>query len=207
MDTEPTANPVTAAPETLQNAVVDVTRLIYMLYQDVEQQISRADFKAQITLSTSAILAAVMSNLGLGVTKWRLAEMDGRELAALVIWILSAACLCSAIGYALSATFPRSAGQSSVTPATPNLYFSGHLIHLPPEEYAQRFCAQTNHEVKIRTLQQIQVKSTVLEAKLRCVRRGLMMLVAALACWATARLLLLASTGALDMPKQMLSGH
>jgi hypothetical protein len=46
---------------------VDVTRLIYMLYLDIEQQINRADMKAQITLSTSAILIGVMVNLGVGV--------------------------------------------------------------------------------------------------------------------------------------------
>lgn len=191
----------------VQQTPVDVTRLIYMLYQDIEQQISRSDLKAQITLSTSAILAAVMSNLGLGMAKWRVAEMAGLEIAALVAWITSAMCLCFAIGYALSAAFPRSAGKSDAPPADPNLYFSAHLVHLSPENYAHRFCAQTNQEVKLHTLQQIHVKSTVLEAKLLCVRRGLLMLVSALACWALARLLLLISSGAFEVPKQMLTGQ
>jgi len=187
----------------VQQTPVDVTRLIYMLYQDIEQQISRSDLKAQITLSTSAILAAVMSNLGPGLANWRVAEMAGLEIAALVTWITSAMCLCFAIGYALSAAFPRSAGKADALPANPNLYFSAHLVRLTPESYAQTFCAQTNQEVKLHTLQQIHVKSTVLEAKLLCVRRGLLLLVMALACWALARLLLLFSSGALEMPKQM----
>ncbi len=37
---------------------LDVSRMIFMLYQDVEQQINRADLKSQVTLSTASILAA-----------------------------------------------------------------------------------------------------------------------------------------------------
>ncbi len=191
----------------VQQIPVDVTRLIYMLYQDIEQQISRADLKAQLTLSTSAILAAVMTNLGLGVTKWRIAEMDPMEIAAFITWTGSAACLCLAIGYALSAAFPRSAGKAGASRENANLYFSSQLIQLSPDEYARRFCAQTNQDVKQRTLQQIHVKSTVLEAKLYCVRRGLNFLVTALAGWALSRLLLLVGTGALEVPQQMLSNR
>jgi hypothetical protein len=51
----------------VNDAQVDVTRLIYMLYLDIEQQINRADTKAQITLSTSAILIGIMVNLGVGL--------------------------------------------------------------------------------------------------------------------------------------------
>lgn len=191
----------------VQQTPVDVTRLIYMLYQDIEQQISRSDLKAQITLSTSAILAAVMSNLGLGMATWRIAEMSTLDIAALIAWVTSAGCLCFAIGYALSAAFPRSAGKSATPLENPNLYFSAHLVQLSPAVYAERFCAQTNQEVKLSTLQQIHVKSTVLEAKLLCVRRGLLLLVTALACWALARLLLLISSEALEVPKQMLSSN
>jgi len=189
----------------VEQTPVDITRLIYMLYQDVEQQISRSDLKAQITLSTSAILAAVMTNLGLGVKTWAFTQMSPLEAVALGAYVLSGVCLCFAIGNALSAAYPRSLGKSATPLADPNLYFSAHLIHLPPAEYSQRFCVQTNHEVKHRVLQQIHAKSRVLEAKLHFVRRGLRMLVGAMAFWALARLLLLAVTGGLEVPGQMLS--
>jgi hypothetical protein len=189
----------------VEQTPVDITRLIYMLYQDVEQQISRSDLKAQITLSTSAILAAVMTNLGLGVKTWAFTQMSPLEAVALGAYVLSGVCLCFAIGNALSAAYPRSLGKSATPLADPNLYFSAHLIHLPPAEYSQRFCEQTNHEVKHRVLQQIHAKSRVLEAKLHFVRRGLRMLVGAMAFWALARLLLLAVTGGLEVPGQMLS--
>lgn len=194
--TPPVTTSTVSSGTLVEHTPVDVTRLIYMLYQDVEQQITRTDFKAQITLSTSAILAAVMTNLGLGVESWNVTAMPAWEVAALLTWIGSAGCLCFAIGYALSAAFPRSVGRAVVPPDNPNLYFSAHLIQLKAEEYAQRFCAQTNHEVKLRVLQQVHAKSIVLEAKLHYVRRGLRMLVSALACWALARLLLLVAAGA-----------
>jgi hypothetical protein len=180
------------------NTPMDVTRFIYMLYQDVEQQISRVDFKAQITLSTSAILAAVMSNQGFGPKSWKLAEAHGWEMAALLAWVGSAIALCFAIGYALAAAFPRSLRNTGNLIGNPNLYFSGYIVQLSPEDYARSFCAQSNHDVKVSILQQIHVKSRVLETKLRSVRAGLRMLVLALACWALARLFLLAGTALMD---------
>jgi len=178
---------------------VDVTRLIYMLYQDVEQQISRVDFKAQITLSTSAILAAVMSSQGLGAKGWRIADAHGWEFAALLAWAGSAIFLCFAIGYALSAAFPRSLRNTSTLVGNPNLYFSTYIVQLSPEDYARSFSAQSNNDVKVSVLQQIHVKSRVLETKLRSVRLGLRMLVCALTCWALARLLLIVGTATLDI--------
>lgn len=203
----PTVNAVSMTPTTalVDQTPVDITRLIYMLYQDVEQQINRADLKAQITLSTSAILAAVMTNLGLGVKTWSVTHLSVGESVAVAAYVISGICLCFAIGNALSAAYPRSLGKSTTPLADPNLYFSAHLVHLPPAEYSQRFCAQTNHEVKHRVLQQIHAKSRVLEAKLGFVRRGLRMLVGAMAGWALARLLLLIATGGLEVPGQMLS--
>ncbi|HWA29010.1 MAG TPA: Pycsar system effector family protein [Lacunisphaera sp.] len=176
---------------------VDVTRLIYMLYQDVEQQISRVDFKAQITLSTSAILAAVMSSQGLAAKGWRMADAHGVDLVALVVWIASAIFLCFAIGYALHAAFPRSLRNTSTLVGNPNLYFSGYIVQLSPEDYARSFCAQSNNDVKVSVLQQIHVKSRVLETKLRSVRLGLRMLVMALSCWAFARLIMIVGTATL----------
>jgi hypothetical protein len=143
--------------------------------------------------------------LGLGVKVWNVGSMSALEIAALVAYVASGICLCYAIANALSAAYPRSVGKSNTPLANPSLYFSAHLIHLPPAEYSQRFCAQTNHEVKHRVLQQIHAKSQVLEAKLTRVRRGLKMLVLAMVGWAAARLLLLIASGGLEVPGQMLS--
>ena len=75
----------------VKDTQVDVTRLIYMLYQDVEHQINRADLKAQITLSTSAVLTAMLVNLGTGVRTQNFAQMQVFEGVALHLgWILQA---------------------------------------------------------------------------------------------------------------------
>ncbi len=55
----------------------------------------------------------------------------------------------------------------------------------------QRFCAQTNEDLKERVLRQIHVKCRVLEAKLCFVRRGLRSLVAGIAFWGIAHAVLL----------------
>ena len=70
----------------VQDTQVDVTRLIYMLYLDIEQQINRADLKAQITLSTSAVLMAMLVNLGTGIRAEKFANMNSFESAVLVLY-------------------------------------------------------------------------------------------------------------------------
>ena len=42
-------------------------RLIYVPDQDIERQINGADLKAQITRSSSAVLMAMLVNLGTGI--------------------------------------------------------------------------------------------------------------------------------------------
>lgn len=192
-------NLVTSATS-VGSSPIDVSQVVYLLYQDVEQQISRVDFKAQLTLSTSAILAALMTYQGLGMKSGRITEAHGWEFVALLTWMASAICLCVAIGYALAATFPRSLRNATPLIGNPNLYFSSYIVQLSPEDYARSFCAQSNNDVKVSVLQQIHVKSRVLESKLSSVRLGLRLLVAALGCWALARLLLLISAGALNVP-------
>jgi hypothetical protein len=187
----PISTSLVTAVTSVENTPVDVTRLIYMLYQDVEQQISRVDFKALITLIISAILAAVMSSQGLGLKSWQIGEAHGWELVALVTWVGCAICLCGAVGFAIYAAFPRSLNNTETTAGNPNLYFSAYIVQLSPADYARSFCAQSNQDVKASVLQQIHVKSRVLETKLRSVRLGLCMLVLALGGWALARLLML----------------
>jgi len=168
---------------------LDVSRMIYMLYQDVELQINRADLKSQITMSTASILAALAVNLGLGFAGGT-SQWNGIEWTALVLYGLCAVFLCSAIGFAVAAAYPRSVGKGKTLAANPNLYFSADLIRLEPDDYVQRFCAQTNEDLKERVLRQIHVKSRVLEAKLSFVRRGLRSLVIGILCWGAAHAVL-----------------
>ncbi len=167
----------------IRDTPVDVSRMLYMLYQDIEQQINRADFKAQITLSTCTILAALAVNLGLGFATPGEDKLHFYELVALVCYALCAVCICSAIGFAVAAAYPRSVGKGMRPLSNLSLYFSADVIRLPAEDYVTLFVSQTNENLKENVLKQIQIKCRVLEAKLAFVRHGLRALVASIFWW------------------------
>lgn len=179
----------------VRDTQVDVTRLIYMLYQDMEQQISRADMKAQLTLSTSAVLMAMIVNIGTGAQTRNMAGLQWFEALALLLYLLFFVCMCFAFGRGIAAAFPRAVRKSGGENHHPNLYFSGQIALIPGEEYADLFCQQSNDGVKRSVLGQIHSKSLVLEAKLHNVRKGMTFLLLALGWWIVARLVLLAGYG------------
>jgi len=195
---EPTssaANLLGTVTTLVQDTQVDVTRLIYMLYLDIEQQINRADLKAQITLSTSAVLVAMLVNLGTGIRTESFAAMNTFESAVLLLYLVFLFCMCCAFGWGISAAFPRAVTKASEVNSHPNLYFSAQIAAIPGEDYADLFCRQSNDGVKCSVLGQIHSKSIVLEAKLRNVRKGMKFLLVAFAVWIVARVILLAGYG------------
>jgi len=197
----PPASPVVSSAATsatsLNDVPVDLSRMLYMLYLDLEQQISRADFKAQITLGTSTLLAALAVNLGLGFATPGIERFVGLEWIALTFYSLCALSICGAIGFAVVAVYPRSAGRSKTLPADPNLYFSVDIIRLDPADYVARFLSQDHQQLKESVVRQIQLKSRVLDAKLAAVRRGLVALVASVVFWAVGHATLLVAYGKL----------
>jgi len=179
----------------VQDTQVDVTRLIYMLYQDIEQQINRADLKAQITLSTSAVLMAMLVNLGTGVKNQSFANMSWFEGCVLLLYLLFIICMSCAFGRGIAAAFPRAVNKISDKNRHPNLYFSAQIAAIPGDDYADLFCKQSNDGVKRSVLGQIHSKSMVLEAKLHNVRKGMKYLLIAFGIWIVARLVLLVGYG------------
>lgn len=176
---------------------LDITRVIQILYQDVELQINRADLKAQITLSTAAILAALVVNVGFGITTLELRQWITMEWVAATVYLFFLLCLCATIIHALMATYPRAILRTKNTITNPSLYFSGHIITLDCEDYAQRFEEQANSQVLSRLIMQVHAKSRVLEMKLSHIRVGLRCLGVALILWLVARGLLVLAYGRL----------
>ncbi len=166
-----------------------------MLYQDVEQQINRADMKAQLTLSTSAVLMAIIVNMGVGVRAQGFTNMQWFESMAVLLYLLFIPCMCFAFGRGIAAAFPRAVKKNGGENHHPNLYFSGQIALIPGEDYADLFCKQTNDGVKRSVLGQIHSKALVLEAKLHNVRKGMTYLLLALGLWIVARLVLLVGYG------------
>jgi hypothetical protein len=179
----------------VQDTQVDVTRLIYMLYQDVEQQINRADLKAQLTLSTSAVLMAMIVNMGPGLRLQGWAGMQWFEYAVLALYALFILFMSFAFGRGIAAAFPRAVRKAPDANRHPNLYFSGQIAKIPGDEYADLFCRQSNDGVKRSVLGQVHSKCIVLEAKLHNVRKGMTYLLLALGIWIVARLVLLIGNG------------
>ncbi len=179
----------------VKDTQVDVTRLIYMLYQDVEQQINRADLKAQLTLSTSAFLMAIIVNIGPGLQLHSWAGMQIFEYVVLVLYALFIATMSLAFGFGIAAAFPRAVKKAPDINCHPNLYFSGQIAKIPGDEYADLFCQQSNDGVKRSVLGQVHSKCIVLEAKLYNVRKGMSCLVMALILWLTTRLVMLIGNG------------
>jgi hypothetical protein len=174
---------------------LDITRVIQILYQDVELQINRADLKAQISLSTAAILAALVVNVGLGITTREAGDWRPLEWAAAVVYLFFLICLCATIIHALLATYPRAMGKARDIATNPCLYFSGHIITLDSDDYAQRFEQQANADVLSRLIKQVHAKSRVLELKLSHIRVGLRCLGVAMLLWLLARCLLIFAYG------------
>ena len=179
----------------VQDTQVDVTRLIYMLYLDVEQQINRADLKSQLTLSTSAVLMAMIVNMGPGLRLHSWAGMHVFEYIVLALYSLFIVSMSFAFGYGIAAAFPRAVKKASDINRHPNLYFSVQIAKIPGDDYADLFCEQSNDGVKRSVLGQVHSKCIVLEAKLHNVRKGMSCLVIALILWIAARLVLLTGSG------------
>lgn len=118
---------------------VDVTRLIYMLYLDIEQQINRADMKAQWTLSTSAILIGITENLGAGVELGKAGGPAPHEWLALAHYGIFIVAMCLAFDRGIAAAFPRAIRKTAGVNHHPNLYFSGQITLFLQHEYADFF--------------------------------------------------------------------
>jgi len=161
----------------------------------VEQQINRADLKAQITLSTSAVLMAMLVNLGTGVRTPSFAQMQVFEGVVLLLYLLFIVCMSCAFGRGIAAAYPRAVNKAANLNRHPNLYFSRQIAAIPGDDYADLFCQQSNDGVKRSVLGQIHSKSIVLEAKLHNVRKGMKFLLVAFGLWIVARLVLLVGYG------------
>lgn len=115
----------------LRETPLELTRIIQVLYADVEAQINRADLKAQIALSTSAILAALVANLGMGLVTREVTKWSAIDWTVVILYSLFLTCACCSIVHALLAAYPRAIGRKDTHRGLPGLYFSGHVIQLP----------------------------------------------------------------------------
>src|SRR3546814_5090181 len=84
---------------------LDLTRLLTTLYQDLEQQITRADMKANLILAANSVLIAGAVNVAVSFLR----EADELRHSCLLLLSLLPAVLMSALAiyHALSVAYPR----------------------------------------------------------------------------------------------------
>lgn len=164
---------------------IDLTRLMSTLYADLEQQIARADAKANLVLAANSILIAGSINMSVSYVR----NSEGLQHVLLLVFCLAPAVLLSALAvhYALSVAYPR----LHVAPATPpgeasatsELLSSFLIARRSANDYVQAFLDSSLDEVKRQVLLGIHAKATVLQTKFRYVRFGIWATVGAFVFW------------------------
>ncbi len=145
------------------------------LLHHVEQQLARADNKAQYTLVVDALLL-----VGLLL----LAPAGGRPLLQLLVFLATAALLVSIV-FCLSVVMPKLNPPGLQV----NLFYFSSILTVSEAEFASRFRALTPEEVESMLLSELYVLSAITQGKFLKIRRSHMALYLGLGLWALAFLL------------------
>lgn len=185
----PSPDAVRPHPPTLvSEAPVDFSRLLYLLYLDIEQQITRADTKSQLILSIDTVLLAVISSSILGLPTGSESETNLPIMILILSDLFILAMLIVSIMFAMQATFPR---FSRTQPAgRKSFYFVGHIIAQSAEAYADAFMDLPLEQVKRDIMIQIHAKASVVTYKFSRVRRSMLFALVGISAWGVLRVLL-----------------
>lgn len=174
---------------------LDFTRLLYMLYMDIENQITRVDGKAQLVLSTNAILGAVVASFGVKPGLVERIQTDTLAIASVAAYICFFLALLGSVAFALLAAFPNLgqrwllAPRAQTSAPMQNLFNSAHIAALTRDEYEGRFLDLTLQGVKQDVVRQIHAKSLVVQSKYRWMQISLRFLMTGLFLLAVASML------------------
>ncbi len=175
------------ASSTIDQAGLDVSRIINMLFQHLDTQVTIADNKANIVVAINAVL---LTALGLSQpTIQRLLDQDPLSLSAgtaLVVLLMMLFSSLASILYAIDAARPKLIRPREAA----NLFFFGDVAALDPHEYEQAFLRQDVNAIKGFVFQQIHARSRVVAAKFVKVRRSMNLLFVAAMLWSLAQVLL-----------------
>ncbi len=176
-----------AAQERVADNRIDFTRLLYLLYMDLEQQIARADTKAQIILSANALLIAAVANLGFGLEEVSLDSITAGGALAMAAMVLTLAAAIVSVYSALRVAFPRLVSSGRRAPDQDediSLFYSGHIAQLTDDAYVSRFLDLTLQDVKEQVMRGIHAKAGIVQRKFVDVQRSMIGIMAAVVFWA-----------------------
>jgi hypothetical protein len=169
----------------VSDARVDFGRMLSMLFQGLDTQISIADNKAQLIMTANTILIASMvsapGSIGALLSGGTLTIRDS---AVTLLLLGMGACLVYSVYNAL-----RSSGPRLEVRRRANLLFFGDVAELSEEDFEAQFMDMNILEMKSAVLRQVHSKSVIVQRKYVHIRRAIRFLYLALALWLVARVI------------------
>lgn len=187
--TEQDANGETL-PESNAEQEVNIIQLAAMLFDHIEQQISAADTKAQLTLAADTLLVAALTlsseNIFAGFLDSGLAFST-----RLAIWVNLAlfVYLIISIYYSILTVRPN-----LIPPVqSRNLFFFGHIMQFSERDFIETFSGQSEHVTRENLLAQVHKKAIIVNNKFIRMKRSVDFLLAALILWGLLQVVLIFS--------------
>ena len=176
----------TSQKSVLPNHEEEITKAAMLLFEHIEEQIGRADTKAQLTLAADALLAGTLAFLGKGAASSLLSNTSPvfDRLADLFTVLMFLALVCS-VYWALRVVNPHLRGSKHFT-----LMYFGQIAQMDENDFIHRFGSQSLNDLKASTLAQVHIKARIAQYKFARVRWSVNFLVASLVFWAIIQLLL-----------------
>ena len=154
--------------DTVAGYRLDLPRLLYMFYMDTEQQLTRADVKANLILTANSILLAALASF----IAWRVrgAEESVEVVQLLVTLTPALAFSLLAAYFALSVAYPR-----MITPrqVSGHMFQSTAIASRSQADYVEHVLTAELDEVKREVLCGLHAKASILQVKFRLVRWGI----------------------------------
>lgn len=173
---------------TVGQAPLDLSRMLYMMYQHLDHQVAIADTKANIVIAANAILIT-----GFSISLPAISDLVGNfetidtiGMAALLSMLLTLLVNLGSILYAIVSARPNLIRPHH----EPNMFFFGDLAAVDVNELEAMFFERNVNRVKRDVLQQIQARSKVVLQKFKRVRLSMNLLLLAAVSWVITQILL-----------------
>ncbi len=164
----------------------EVTKATLLLFEHIEDQIGRADTKAQLTLAADALLAGTLAALGKGAARSLLSNTSPilDRFADLFTVLMFLALVCS-FYWALRVVNPHLRGSKRFT-----LMYFGRIAQMNEDDFITTFGNQSLSDLKVSILAQVHTKAKIAQIKFARVRWSVHFLLVSLVFWAIIQLLL-----------------
>lgn len=170
----------TSQVPTVRSYQIDLSRMLYMQYMEIDWSIRQADMKAQVVFGVNAVLLTVLTGQALG----DLGTLfdTGMQISTrlfLLLNLLVLILLVMSIFLSTLAVIPRFRPSEEGN----NLFFFGDIVQQSEADYIEMYESMSLHEVKRTVLAQIHTKSFIVRAKFRKVQWSMIFLVLAVVLW------------------------